>query len=368
MMEAFAVAFALKAIVLLIAIQLDRAFGEPDWLWSRVPHPVVIMGRVIAALENAMNPRVGEPDRKRPAIAARVSGVIAVIVICALAVLAGWAVLMLDAALLSTFALDTIHIMPLGPGDANARIPGPLEVLTVAVLLAGKSLREHVEAVHRAFAIGGLRAARTAVSMIVGRDPETLNEAGVARAAIETTAENYSDGFIAPAFWYLVAGPAGILVYKTINTADSMIGHRSPRYLHFGWAAARLDDLLNLVPARLSGLLIALAAPTANASRSRALSVMWRDAGLHKSPNAGWPEAAMASVLGLALAGPRTYAGAVTDDPWLNGKDGRRDARPEDIHRALGVTQAADRWVIGLTISVALAFASVAVAFAVAGT
>ena len=156
----------------------------------------------------------------------------------------------------------------------------------------------------------------------------------MSRAAIETTAENFSDGVIAPAFWYLVAGLAGIISYKMINTADTMIGHRSDQYRDFRWAAARLDDVLNLIPARLSGVFVALAAPVAGGNAWRALRVMLCDAMKHKSPNAGWPEAAMAGALGLALAGPRTYGGTVVDDPWLNGEGDKR-ARPQDIKRGL---------------------------------
>src|SRR5690606_18295412 len=188
-------------------------------------------------------------------------------------------------------------------------IPGKFaELLIVTVLLAQRSLYEHVAGVKQAFDHGGLPAARRAVSSIVGRDPEALDEAGVCRAAIETTAENFSDGIVAPAFWYLTAGLPGILACKAVNTADSMIGHRSDRYLAFGWAAARFDDLLNYIPARLSGVLLAISAPTVGGSTKGALKAMLRDASKHKSVNAGWPEAAVAGALGLALAGPRVYA------------------------------------------------------------
>jgi adenosylcobinamide-phosphate synthase len=185
-----------------------------------------------------------------------------------------------------------------------------------------------------------LPAAREAVSMIVGRDPEALDEAGVCRAAIETTAENFSDGVVAPAFWYLVAGLPGIAVYKAVNTADSMIGHRTSRHAAFGWAAARLDDLLNLIPARLAGLLIVTAAVLTGANARGAWSAMRRDARHHRSPNAGWPEAAMAGALGVALAGPRRYGGGPVEDAWMNA-GGRTDARPEDIGAALRLFAAA---------------------------
>ena len=176
--------------------------------------------------------------------------------------------------------------------------------------------------------------------MIVGRDPDQLDEAGVCRAAIESCAENFSDGVVAPVFWLALLGLPGLIAYKAINTADSMIGHRSPRYESFGWAAARLDDLVNLIPARLSGLLVAIVAPIAGGTTGTALRVMWRDAAKHRSPNAGWPESAMAGALGLALAGPRRYGERIVDDPFLNA-EARKDAMPGDIGRALDLLVAA---------------------------
>ena len=175
-----------------------------------------------------------------------------------------------------------------------------------------------------AFADGGLAEARCAVSMIVGRDPDQLDEAGVCRAAIESCAENFSDGVVAPVFWLALLGLPGLIAYKAINTADSMIGHLSPRYESFGWAAARLDDLVNLIPARLSGLLVAAVAPIAGGTTGTALKVMWRDAAKHRSPNAGWPESATAGALGLALAGPRRYGERIVDDVFLNA-EARKD-------------------------------------------
>ncbi len=204
----------------------------------------------------------------------------------------------------------------------------------MAVLLAQRSLYDHVAAVRDALDRRGLAAGREAVSHIVGRDPESLDEYGVARAAIESLAENFSDGVVAPALFYALFGLPGIFVYKTANTLDSMIGHKTPRYLQFGWAAARLDDLLNLVPARLSGVLLAAAAlATPRARALPALRTMLRDARKHRSPNAGWPEAAAAGALDLALAGPRRYQGHVVNDPWLG--EGRARATPADIDRAL---------------------------------
>ena len=212
--------------------------------------------------------------------------------------------------------------------------------LIASVFIAQQSLYRHVSRVRSAFTTGGLVAARAAVAMIVGRDPESLDEGGVARAAIESCAENFSDGVVAPVFWLALLGLPGLLVYKAINTADSMIGHRTSRHRDFGWAAARLDDMLNLLPARLAGLLIVLAAPVARGSLAVSLKTMWRDARKHRSPNAGWPESAMAGALGVALAGPRRYGAAVVDDPFLNS-EARKNAVPDDIGRALKILIAA---------------------------
>ncbi len=282
--------------MLALALLIDAALGEPAVLWRRVPHPVVLIGRLIAALEARLNRGVGR----------RVKGALTLALVVA-------------AAGLPALAL------------AHPALGGVGEVVGAAILLAQRSLVEHVRAVALGLA-AGLGPGRAAVSIIVGRDPETLDHGGVARAAIESAAENFSDGVVAPAFWFAVAGLPGIAIYKAVNTADSMIGHRSERYRAFGWASARLDDALNLVPARLSALLIALVGGAPRA----ALRVAWRDARLHSSPNAGWPEAAMAASLGVALAGPRTYGGRRTDDPWVHG-EGRRDPGPGEISAALRV-------------------------------
>jgi adenosylcobinamide-phosphate synthase len=199
----------------------------------------------------------------------------------------------------------------------------------------------------RAVAAGldqGLAEGRRAVSRIVGRDPDRLDAPAVARAAIESLAENLSDGVVAPLFWAVLLGLPGIVAYKAINTLDSMVGHKSPRHLAFGWASARADDLVNLLPARLTGLLLALAAGRAAA---RAWRAMRRDAGLHRSPNAGWPEAAMAGALGLRLAGPRVYGGNRVEDAWMG--DGRAEATAADIRRGLGLAWRAWALLLGLT-------------------
>ena len=215
-------------------------------------------------------------------------------------------------------------------GLASTLVCGAL----ASTLLAQRSLDAHVRAVAEALEQKGIEAGRHAVSMIVGRDTASLDEAGISRAAIESLAENFSDGVVAPLFWLLVAGLPGIFSYKAINTADSMIGHKSDSYLAFGWASARADDLVNLPASRLSALWLVLASTALSGlSPRRAIAAVWRDAGRHRSPNAGWPEAAMAGALGLRLAGPRVYEGMVVDDDWLG--DGRETANAKDIRAAL---------------------------------
>ena len=272
----------MSASILTAALLLDAALGEPRTIWSRWPHPAVLMGRAVGWMDTRLNQ--GESRRAR--------GVLAM------------AALGLGAILLG----NLIHALP----DC-----GLIEMLVVAILLAQKSLVEHVRAVG-----DGLRMSigegRRAVARIVGRDTAAMDQPAIARAAIESAAENLSDGVIAPAFWYLLGGLPGLLLYKITNTADSMIGHRTPRHEAFGWAAARLDDLLNLIPARLTAALIALAHGRRDAARP-----ILRDAPLHRSPNAGWPEAAMAVVLNTALSGPRSYNGQMRDFPWVFPEGGR---------------------------------------------
>jgi adenosylcobinamide-phosphate synthase len=300
-------------LLLLAALALDMVMGEPRALFALLPHPVVLVGRAVEWFDRRLN------REQRPPAIRRARGIVTVAALVAAAAALGLAL---------GFVLDLF------------RFGWIAEILIVAVLLAQKSLFDHVAAVAQALDDGGLFPGREAVSRIVGRDPESLDEHGVARAAIESLAENFSDGVVAPAFYYALFGLPGLLIYKTANTLDSMIGHKTPRHLDFGWAAARFDDLLNLAPARLSGLLLALAAlvmPEAHALP--ALRIMLRDARKHRSPNAGWPEAAAAGALGLALAGPRRYRGHVVDDPWLG--DGRARATPFDIARALRLYLAA---------------------------
>ena len=226
----------------------------------------------------------------------------------------------------------------------NALLHLPFGFLAVALLasslIAQRSLHQHVARVALALEREGVAAARTAVSHIVGRDTATLDEAAVARAAIESLAENFSDGIVAPAVWLAVGGLAGGAIYKAINTADSMIGHRTPRHEAFGWAAARLDDLVNLPASRLSALLLIAASATTGGAASNAWRAMRRDASHHRSPNAGYPEAAMAGALGLSLAGPRVYAGVPVDDAPMG--NGRREANAADIRAALALYRRAD--------------------------
>ncbi len=296
-------------LILLVALVADAVIGDPDRLWRRVPHPVAWIGTLIAVLDRRLN-RVEWRDGTR-----KVIGILTLAIVVSAAALAGAAV---------EVGLRQLpgHVATIG--------------LVASVLIAQNSLYRHVAQVASAFDAGGLAAARQAVSLIVGRNPESLDEAGVCRAAIETAAENFSDGVVAPAFWFALFGLPGLAAYKAVNTADSMIGHLSQRHRDFGWAAARFDDLVNLAPARLSGLALAFAAPLGGGAIGAAMRSMLRDARLHRSPNAGWPEAAMAGALGLALAGPRRYGNVIVDDPYLNAR-GRADARPEDIRRALRV-------------------------------
>jgi adenosylcobinamide-phosphate synthase len=291
---------------LLTALAADALFGEPPWLYRRLPHPVVLIGRAIAGLERRLlDPGAGE-SRKRAA------GVLL------LAVVAG------GAWLFGTAVHLALRSVPMG---------WLVEGLLLGTLLAQRSLIEHVAAVARGLR-ESLPAGRRAVAMIVGRDPERLDAAGVGRAGIESLAENLSDGVMAPLFWAAVAGLPGILAYKAVNTLDSMVGHKNERYRAFGWASARFDDLVNLVPARLTGALLCLAGALGRQRPLRqSLRAMRRDAPQHRSPNAGWPEAAMAAALGVRLAGPRVYGGVAVADAWMG--DGRAEAAPADIRRAL---------------------------------
>jgi adenosylcobinamide-phosphate synthase len=296
-------------LVLVAALLLDAALGDMPLIFRRVPHPVVLVGRAIAWFDERLN----RPQRSERARLAR--GVVTVVALVLAAALAG-------------FVLDL--------ACRHMRFGWAVELVAIAVLVAQRSLFDRVRAVALALDEKGLHAGREEVRHIVGRDPLSLDAYGVARAGTESLAENFSDGVVAPVFWTVLFGLPGLFVYKTVNTLDSMIGHLSPHYRSFGWASARLDDVLNLAPARLAGLFIAAAATLAPQAKTvPALRTMLRDARKHRSPNAGWPEAAMAGALGLALAGPRRYADRVVDDPWVG--DGRARVTPLDMHRALAV-------------------------------
>jgi adenosylcobinamide-phosphate synthase len=314
----------------LAALVIEAAFGYPRALVRRIGHPVMWMGALIARADRRWNRATDTFARRR---------------VCGIMVVIGLVGMMATIGLLLAWLV-------------RYAVSGPIATVVLGLiassLLAQRSLDQHVTAVVMGLEKDGLQGGRRAVAMIVGRDPDRLDEAGVARAAIESLAENFSDGVVAPLVWLAVAGLPGILIYKAINTADSMIGHLSERHRAFGWAAARLDDLVNLPASRLSALFLMLAACIKPVASPRgALRAVWRDAHNHRSPNAGWPEAAMAGGLGLRLAGPRVYHGEVVADAWMG--EGRAEADASDIRRALRLYRAA--CVIQALLVAVLAFA-----------
>lgn len=317
------------ASVLILALIADRILGDPDWLWSRIRHPVAAYGDAISAFDRMLN-RAELPDHVR-----RRNGFAAVSFLAGAALLVGLGISM------------ACRIVPYGWIG---------EVAIVAVMLAQKSLIDHLAPVAFALRDNDLGAARQAVARIVGRDVEKLGQSGISRAAIESAAENFSDGVIGPAFWYLVLGLPGLLAYKLVNTADSMIGHKNERYLQFGFAAARLDDILNFVPARLAALLITLVSPLQGGSVFNTVFVVSRDASSHASPNAGWPEAAMAGAIDVALGGPRSYGDRTVDAPWLNG-DGEHQLSWSEIGAATSTIETA--WFLMLIALIATQIAQV---------
>jgi len=275
-----------RAGQLLIVLLVEALVGYPEIFYRRIRHPVVWIGRLIAELERRWN--VGNPGARR------LAGCGLLLVLMSIAGAAGWAIERM----------------------ASGNLFGIIVMLLIATTaFAQRSLREHVIAVLRPLQAGDLTAARAAVARIVGRDTQELDAEGVSTAAIESLAESFCDGVVAPAFWFLVAGLPGLFICKAINTADSMVGHMDDRYRAFGWASARADDLVNLVPARIAALLICLAG-------SGGVRVTLRDAHKHASPNAGWPEAAMAGVLARQLGGPVSYDGELTPRPTFG--DGAR--------------------------------------------
>ncbi|RBW50459.1 adenosylcobinamide-phosphate synthase [Phaeobacter gallaeciensis] len=280
-------------ILLAFAMLLDAALGEPDWLWSRVRHPAVLMGDAVRILDKRLNTGTNR----------RLKGVATAVVLSLSALFLGW----------------TLSFL------------GPIaEILICAILLAQRSLVQHVQDVADTLRLS-LPEGRAMLARIVSRDTSHMDQGQIARSAIESASENLSDGVIAPAFWFLIGGLPGLLFYKAINTADSMIGYRNETYLEFGWASARLDDLLNFIPARLTGIMIVLLSNT----WSKWIEII-EDAQRHISPNAGWPEATMARALDVALAGPRSYHGEIRHLAWVN-ENARQDIGPREIERAIGM-------------------------------
>lgn len=297
-------------MTLALAMILDALLGEPKWLWSRLPHPAVVMGRMVGHIDHAYN----------HGTQARRNGVISFAGLCLIAVAVG-------------LILQSLPLAPL------------FEILLTAMLLAQRSLVDHVRAVGDALRLS-TSDGRMMVARIVGRDTAVMDDPAIARAAIESAAENFSDGVVAPIFWFAIGGLPGILLYKMTNTADSMIGYRTPRHHDFGWAAARFDDLLNWVPARITALVIAALAGLLSQRDDIA-----KDARRHRSPNAGWPEAALARALDVSLAGPRAYDGELRDFPYVH-PNGRAPG-PTDIDRACAKLW--QGWVAILIITIAIA-------------
>ena len=302
--------------------------GYPDWLGQSIGHPVTWVGRLIGLLDDGLN------DERLSSASRRAAGIGALLIVIGIT---GGAAYVVE---------QGLFWLPLGVVFA---------ALPASTLLAQRSLHAHVERVATALERERLAAGRKAVAHIVGRDTRALDEAAVARAAIESLAENFSDGVVAPALWLATGGLAGGVIYKAINTADSMIGHRTRRHEAFGWAAARLDDLVNLPASRLSALLlIAAAATTGRTAAVEAWRAVLRDASRHRSPNAGYPEAAMAGALDLALAGPRIYDGIEIADAIMGR--GHRAATAVDIRNALALFRRADAMLIGLGAVLAVLF------------
>jgi adenosylcobinamide-phosphate synthase len=304
----------------LLAMLIELCVGYPHLLVRAIGHPVTWAGGLIGELDRALNRDTASARRRR------LAGAVALLIII---VMVGLIAFVIQGELF--------------------RLPFGLFIVALAAstLLAQRSLHRHVAAVASALETEDLGAARTAVSHIVGRDTEGLDAPGIARAAIESLAENFSDAVVAPVLWFAIAGLPGIAVYKAINTADSMIGYRTERHEAFGWAAARLDDLVNLPASRLAALLlIAAAVLRKDGSSVAAWQTVWLDAPRHRSPNAGYPEAAMAGALGLSLAGPRVYGGVRVHDAVMGG--GRWDATAADIRRALSLYRIADAILIAV--------------------
>ncbi len=293
--------------ILIAALLLDWVIGDMRWLFRFVPHPVVMIGWLIGFFDRKLN------RKTRGDINRTVRGAVMTVIVTAIAAAAGW-------------GIDTgLQTLPHG---------WIAEVVIVAILLAQRSLAGRTADVGRALRKGDEQAARDGLKHLCSRDPKSLDRPGVARAAIESLSENFSDAVVAPAFWFAILGLPGLFAYKAINTMDSMVGYKSEKYLAFGMTAARTDDAVNWIPARLAGLLIVIAALFAPTGKPvQALKTIFRDASKHASPNAGWPEAAMAGALDFALGGPRTYPGQGVKTTWIG--EGRARLDGADIRRAV---------------------------------
>ena len=310
--------------LLVAALIVEACVGYPHALYRAIRHPVVWIGIALDVLERRWNrPEFGDSTR-------RILGVVTVVLVAGGAAGVGY--------LVQTLAADVSF--------------GWVLIVSIASTgLAQHSLYTHVRAVLQPLAGGDLIAARREVSQIVGRDTASLNESGVAGAALESLAESFNDGIVAPAFWLFVGGLPGLLAYKALNTADSLIGHREPRWRMFGWAAARADDVANLIPARIAGALLAIAG-------GGGLLVMWRDAPKHASPNAGWPEAAMAGALRVRLGGPTAYDGVMHERPVFGAGS---SPTVDDLKRGLRiyVVACALLWLAAVAAAVAISGANI---------
>jgi adenosylcobinamide-phosphate synthase len=315
--------FAAAALALLV----ERLSGYPKPLYDMIGHPVEWIGVILKKLEALLYDPEAEP------LQARLRGLAALLALLLIATIP---------AVIVTSVLSTI------------KFGWIIEALFATALIAQHSLYEHVNAVGKGLDTS-LSEGRQAVAKIVGRDPAALDESGVVKGALESLAENASDGIVAPMLWYALLGLPGIVAYKAINTADSMIGHKSERYIYFGWASARLDDLINLPASRLTALLFAAAATWNDKERGKiALHAMWRDAPKHQSPNAGWPESALAASLGVKFGGPRSYDGSRVDLPWMG--EGRETLNRDDIRKGLRLYGTAMTFLLFLAVLGALLF------------
>ena len=310
-------------VCIIIALTIDRIIGWPNWLFRRISHPVVLIGNLISVCEKTFN------NANTTASIRRFWGIITVLIVTGVCLLV---------------ALFISSLIP------DNRLGIILTSLLIWPWIAAKSLNEHVEKVALALSKADSESARTAVSMIVGRNAKTLNDSGIARASLESLSENTSDGVIAPLFWAAILGIPGLFVYKAINTMDSMIGYRTQEYEAFGWAAAKLDDIVNFLPARLTGTIYVLTATNPIYS----FGIMWRDAKKHRSPNAGWPEAGFAAALNVRLSGPRNYEGTLSDDEWLHEEG--EDPSSKDIFLGLKLYNRLLNWVTLLSIILLLFF------------